>query len=293
MLIADSDRAASTKDQYTRALAPYLDAGGNMTDVAALAAYADTLCNSRRSHLRSAVKIWAASTQKMLKAADTPETHTKTAAALNRLDVLADVITVKATKGRKAHTWLSEKQIVELERTCGDDITGLRDSVVLGLLVGCGLRRQELANLEWSDLVRQPMDGEICTVVSVRGKGDKDRVVPLTAELDNLLSRWAEWTGRDGYIVRSLGMDQRVGDSLDASSIFRIVRKHGAAIGLPELAAHDLRRSFAQTVWNATHDLLLVRDLMGHSSIATTQRYLELDQTKKRDAVSAVPWGRR
>ena len=64
-------------------------------------------------------------------------------------------------------------------------------------------------------------------------------------------------------------------------------------IGLPELAAHDLRRTFAQRAWEATHDLLLVRDLLGHASIATTQRYLELDQAKKRDAVSAIPWGQR
>ena len=74
--------------------------------------------------------------------------------------------------------------------------------------------------------------------------------------------------------------------------VFRIVRKHGAVIGLPELAAHDLRRTSAQRVWEIAHDLLLVRNLLGHASIATTQRYLELDQAKKRAAVSAIPWGR-
>ena len=82
-----------------------------------------------------------------------------------------------------------------------------------------------------------------------------------------------------------------VENRLSAVGVFRIVRKHGAMIGLPELAAHDLRRTFAQRVWEDTHDLLVVRDLLGHSSIATTQRYLVQDQAKKQAAVSAIPWG--
>jgi integrase len=142
----------------------------------------------------------------------------------------------------------------------------MRDRVVLGLLVGCGLRRQELADLRCSDVVRQPFEGKVCTVLSARAKGDKHRTIPLQVELADLLNEWAEWTGREGYIARSLGMDQRLGDSLGALGVFRIVRKHGAMIGLPELAAHDLRRTFAQ---QSTHDPLLARALLGHSSVAT------------------------
>jgi hypothetical protein len=84
-LIAQSDQAESTKEKYTRALAPYLAQGGNLADVTALAEYADTLSDSRRRHLRSAFSLWARSTQVMLKASDKPETHDKTEAALNCL----------------------------------------------------------------------------------------------------------------------------------------------------------------------------------------------------------------
>jgi hypothetical protein len=96
-LIAQSDKVESTKTKYTRALAPYLDAGGNLADVGALSEHADTLSDSRRRHLRSAVNLWAQSTRTLLKAHDTPETHVHTEAACNRLDALAQVIKVKAT----------------------------------------------------------------------------------------------------------------------------------------------------------------------------------------------------
>ena len=292
-LIAGSGKAASTKDKYTRALAPYVEAGGSLADVHALGEYAGGLSLSRRRHLKSAVNLWAHATQTLLKAHDTPERHTATAAALNRLDAITETLTVEPTKGTKAHTWLTESQIVALEATCGDDITGLRDRVALGLLVGAGLRRAELARAKWADLVHQPFEGELCTVLNVIGKGSKAREMPLTEALADLLADWAEWTGREGCIVRSLGRALEIGDSLSAVGVFRIVRKHGTMIGLPTLAAHDLRRTFAQRVWENTHDLLLVADLLGHASIETSRRYLELDQAKKREAVHAIPWGRR
>jgi site-specific recombinase XerD len=70
-----------------------------------------------------------------------------------------------------------------------------------------------------------------------------------------------------------------------------IVKRRGADIGLPELAPHDLRRTFAQAVWKATHDLIVVQELLGHKDVNTTRRYLCVDQASKIQAVQAIKWG--
>ena len=276
-LIQCSSKAESTKTQYTRALKPYLDAGRNLTNVVDLAEYAATLGQSRRAHLRSAVSLWARATKARIKATVTPETVDRAQAAIMRLDSIGDVIEVPTPKGTKAHTWLSQSQVKALMNTCGEDIVGLRDRVVLGLLVGAGLRRQELADLTWGSVKTQPVGDKMRTVLDVHGKGAKDRVVPISERLVAILNEWAEITGRDGHIARSLGMARRVGESLSGVAIFRVARKRGALIGVPGLAAHDLRRTFAQLGYEAGVPITQISRLLGHSSVQTTERYLNLD----------------
>jgi integrase len=70
-----------------------------------------------------------------------------------------------------------------------------------------------------------------------------------------------------------------------------IVRKHGEAIGLPGLTPHDLRRTAAQRWYDASRDLVVVQELLGHRSPETTRRYLHIERHKHREAVRAVPWG--
>ena len=276
-LILRSGKAESTKTQYVRALKPYLDAGGNLADVPSLASYAATLGQSRRGHLRSAVSLWSKAVTARLKASVTPETLPETQAAIMRLDSIGEVIEVPAPKGHKAHTWLSQKQVKQLMGTCGDDLVGTRDRVVLGLLVGAGLRRAELADLRWESVKTQPVGDKMRTVLEVHGKGSKDRVVPISDRLVAILNEWAAVTGREGHIARSLGMARRIGESLSGVAIFRVVRKHGALIGVPEVAAHDLRRTYAQLGFEAGVPITQISRLLGHSSVETTQRYLNLD----------------
>ena len=290
-LIWQSNKADSTKTQYTRALRPYLDAGGLLSDVPSLAAYAATLGKSRRSHLRSAVSLWSKATAARIKASVTPQTVDQAQAALMRLESIPQVIEVETPKGQKAHTWLSPKQVKQLMETCDDSLFGLRDRVVLALLVGAGLRRAELADLTWESVKTQPIETKVRVVLDVHGKGAKDRVVPISDRLASILDQWAAITGRQGYIVRSLGRGRRLGDSLSPVTIFKIVRKHGAMIGLPELAAHDLRRSYAQIGFDSGIPITQISRLLGHSSVATTQRYLNLELDLEVTASDFVPLG--
>ena len=290
-LIEQSDKADSTKSQYARALKPYIDAGGNLSDVPSLAAYAATLGKSRRAHLRSALTLWAKAMTAYIKATVTPATVHQAHAAIMRLESLAELIKVETPKGQKAHIWLSSRQVRELYNSCGDDLVGQRDAVVLGLLVGAGLRREELALLTWESVKTQPTGEKMRTVLDVHGKGAKDRVVPISDRLAAILDDWADITGREGLIVRSLGRGKRLGNSLSAVSIYRVVAKHGTMINLPDLAAHDLRRTYAQLGFEAGVPITQISILLGHSSVAVTQRYLNLDLDLECTASDFVPFG--
>lgn len=289
-LIRASGKAESTTRLYTGVLAPYLAQDGNMADVDALKTYSDSLPASRRRHLRAAVAMWAKEAGQRLKASDTPDRHMSTAAALNRLDALSATIKVEDAKGQKQHTWLSQKQVRALLSTCGDDLPGQRDRVVLSLLLGAGLRRQELADLTWESVYQKPMDGDrMRTVIHVKGKGDKSRDIPISDRLAGLLDEWADVVGREGRIARSLGMSQDIGDSLSPVGIFNIVRTHGEQIGLDALAPHDARRTYAQLGYSAGVPITQISTLLGHVSVQTTQRYLDLSVDLSVTASDFVP----
>ncbi|NIV34990.1 MAG: tyrosine-type recombinase/integrase [Anaerolineae bacterium] len=291
-LIAKSGRAESTIRLYCGVLAPVAD---KITDTAALSGYAATLSESRRRTLKSAVSLWARECTRELESNVTPATLAITQATVMRLKRLADAIKTSTPRGQKAHTWLSQTQIDALYQACQHDgLQGMRDSVAVGLMVSTGIRRAELCALQWSHIVKQPYEGELCAVLSVvQGKGGRDRAIPLTTQMEALLDTWAERSGRRGYIVRAV-RDIRAGrydKAMSLAAVHNLVKKRGALANVPSLAPHDLRRSFAQAVWEASGDLLLTSALLGHSSIETTRRYLELDAKKQREAVQVIKWG--
>jgi integrase len=92
-----------------------------------------------------------------------------------------------------------------------------------------------------------------------------------------------------GLVARSLGMGKKLGGSISAVAIFQIVRKYGGMIGLPELAPHDLRRTFAQLGYEAGVPITQISVLLGHSNVATTQKYLNLDLDLEITASDFIP----
>lgn len=151
-----------------------------------------------------------------------------------------------------------------------------RDWIVLGLLLGAGLRRDELVNLTFDAVKQQPTkSGKLRTVIEVTGKGDKSRVIPIQDKLADRLKEWREIVG-GGKIARSLGRKQELGESMSAVAVFHLVNKYGKRIGIDELAPHDLRRTFAQLGYEAGIPLTQISTLLGHSSVKTTQTYLNL-----------------
>ncbi len=276
-IISASLLAKSTKRQYTRVIEGYLDAGHSLADADALRAYSATLSKSGKAFLKAALKLWTQRMATQAKAAADPENVNAVTATLYRLDALNEAIQVEASKGTKAHIWLSPADVRKLLAACDvNTLKGQRDRIALGLLAGAGLRREELANLTFDALVEQPIGDATRIVLNVHGKGAKDRVVPLSNALSAAIQEWQAIIG-EGYIVRSVTKGGVLGKRLSSVGIYHLVAEAGAAIGKLGLAPHDLRRSYAQIGLEAGIPLPQISKLLGHASIATTQRYLNLE----------------
>lgn len=278
MIDANSGLQPTTKGQYKKAITNYLATGASLADSVALGAYASKLPKSSRSFLKAALRLWGADIILNAKAGATPDNVGAVQATVYRIEALGQAIKIEASKGEKAHSWLSQSEVKRLLDTCNvKTVKGQRDKLVLALMVGAGLRREELAGLRFEDVVIMPVKGKFRTALNVHGKGAKDRVVPISDRLAALLDAWGTLVGQSGPIVRSVSKGGAIGGSLSAVGIFQIVNSAGKLIDKPELAAHDLRRTYAQLGFEAGVSIIQISRLLGHASVSTTQRYLNLD----------------
>lgn len=290
MIEAADHLAESTRGQYSRAIERAEEAGVDLFDPQQLTAYASDLPKSGRAFLKAAIKLVTDKLASQVKGQATPENVAAVQATLYRAEALQDAITVKADSGSKVHIWLSRAEVMALLDTCGDDVKGQRDRLALGLLVAAGLRRSEAVALQFDDVKLQPVAGKMRAVLEVTGKGDKVRAVPISDNLAAAIDRWAAVVGGEGKILRSVNKGGTVNGSLSSSGLFGIVRDAGEAIGKPELAPHDLRRTYAQLGYEAGVPITQISKLLGHASIKTTQRYLNLDLDLSSTVSDFVPF---
>lgn len=276
-IIDAADLADSTKIKYRRVLECYLAEGHPLTDSAQLARFATTLSNSRRSQLKAAVRLWSEAMITQAKSMATPGNIDTVNATIYRFQALQTAVTARSSNGDKAHVWLSQAEVTALMKSVvGQSNRDWRDRVGLALLVGAGLRREESVKITFTDVRRQPVRGKVRTVLQVRGKGARDRVVPISEQLAGMLVTWRGMCG-SGRVLRSVRKNDEVGETLSDVGLFQIVREYGGLIGRPELAPHDLRRTYAQIGYENGVPITQISKLLGHSSVATTQRYLNLD----------------
>ena len=281
--------ADSTKKRYRKVLTDYLDTGASIESVDDLQEYALTLPTGTAAHLAAAVSAYSDRMVHSIESNVTPETIDQAQALTMRYRALKQTIEVKRETGTKAHTWLSQAQVRAMFGHCPEGIIGERDRVLLGLLVGAGLRREEAVNLTFEDLKLQPVKGKMRTVLAVKGKSKKNRVVPISDDLANAMDQWGERIGHTGYMLRSLGMNREPGQSISAVALFQLVRRYGGSIGKPDLAAHDLRRTFAQLGHEAGVPIPQISKLLGHASVQTTMTYLNLELDLETTVSDFVP----
>ena len=113
--------------------------------------------------------------------------------------------------------------------------------------------------------------------------------MPINDKLAAAINDWQSVVA-GGYIVRSISKGVEIGDDLSAIGVFYIARAAGEAIGKPSLAPHDLRRNHAQLGYEAGVPVTQISRLLGHASVATTQRYLNLDLDLKTTVSDFIPF---
>jgi len=165
--------------------------------------------------------------------------------------------------------------IEELLESCPDTPAGRRDRAILELLYGAGLRVGELVAIDLADVqLAQRM-------VRVRGKGRRERIVPFgryaAAAIQSYLPERASWRRRCRDDQEPLFVNQR-GGRLSDRSVRRIL---SAAVRrtaqVHHLHPHALRHAFATHLLEAGMDLRAIQELLGHSSLSTTQVYTNVD----------------
>lgn len=143
------------------------------------------------------------------------------------------------------------------------------ERLMIRLGAECGLRRGEIARVHSDDVVADSAGRSLI----VRGKGDKQRIVPLPDDLAGIImdARGYLFPGRFGGHVE----ESYIGDHISRL--------------LPDgYAAHTLRHRFATTAYAATHDLFVVAELLGHESVETTEHYVAMPDGRLREATAAV-----
>ena len=291
-VIERANLAATTKRAYAGEMRRYLDAGGDPFDAQGLAAYAQGLSESGKARLKCAVRLYSNAALDQLKGQADPSNVAFVAAAAYRTESLQNAVKASKSSGQATHIWLSQTQVKALLDTCaGDGLKAERDRLALGLLVAAGLRRSEACDLEFTDVKLQPSGERMRTVLAICGKGGKHRTVPISDNLANAIDRWGKHVGHAGKVLRSINQrGDELGESLSTVGLFDLVRVKGALIGKPDLACHDLRRTFAQLGFDAGVPVTQISKLLGHTNLATTQRYLNLDLDLETTASDFIPF---
>ena len=149
-----------------------------------------------------------------------------------------------------------------------------RDMALFTLLYGCGLRIHEALQLNMEDI---PASGQM---LRVRGKGKKERVVPLLPVVADKIKDYLQLSPFDKSFEKPLFMGIQ-GKRLNVSMAEKAITNYRRALGLPEsVTPHALRHSFATHLLEENADLRTIQELLGHASLSTTQRYTKVNRKK-------------
>ncbi len=171
------------------------------------------------------------------------------------------------------------------------DPTALRDRAILELLYGTGARVAELVGIDISDISKDTFDGEEITILKLRGKGSKERLVPLgkyaIEALDNYLVRLRPaLLAKNSQNDRALFLNSR-GTRLSRQSAWSTVLKAAESTGLQgRVSPHVFRHSYATHLLDGGADIRAVQELLGHASVTTTQIYTLVTIDKVRESYS-------
>lgn len=204
--------------------------------------------------------------------------------------VIAGILEVPGVRksGQRLGRWLSEAEVrVLLATPDATTLKGLQEKLVVGLLVGSAVRREEAAGLRVEDV--QLVAGRP-VIVNLLGKGNKTRSVPLPGWLWELVQAWlvaADITA--GPLLRAVNKGGKLAGvvatqgggltdgGLSAAAVYEIVTRVAGTAGIGDLGPHSLRRTWARLMYQSDPSRLAqISLILGHSSMRTTEIYLGL-----------------
>lgn len=195
---------------------------------------------------------------------------------------MANVHPPKAEAGQRPGRWLSPEQIKLLiaasQQIATSENQALRNHLVLSILCTMALRREELAVARWGDLSLQ----NDRVVMRVHGKGRKVAMIDVPRPIFNLMQRWRSAIGsdqptpdKDSPLVRRIWKGGRISRrGLTPDGIWWIIGDAAQVADLGHVAPHDLRRSVAGALHEAGTPIEKISQLLRHSNVAVTERYL-------------------
>ena len=186
---------------------------------------------------------------------------------------------------------LSIDQVLSILNIAADDQISIRDKAMLELLYSTGARVSELIDLNTADISTITSDDQVSTTVKLKGKGGKERVVPIGSfavkAVNDYLTR-----SRPNLIKvstqRALFLNQR-GGRLSRQSAWNVVTSNAERAGVGEqVSPHSMRHSFATHLLDGGADIRVVQELLGHASVTTTQIYTLITIDRLRESYSSA-----
>ncbi len=216
--------------------------------------------------------------------------HRKTAALrsfykhLRREDLIEEDPTAGLAtprRSKKLPNVLNQAEVARLLASpAGMSPQATRDRAILEVMYACGLRASEVVGLELTDIdTHQGM-------LRARGKGSKERIVPLGRQAIAAIEAWLR-SGRRELVKerpeKALFVNFR-GRALTRQGLYKIVQGHARSVGLDDrMSPHTLRHSFATHLLAGGCDLRAVQEMLGHADVATTQMYTHLSGQRLKD----------
>lgn len=192
--------------------------------------------------------------------------------------------------GKQAKT-LTKAQIDTLLLHVGNGRNGTRNRIVALLSVRAGLRAKEIAHLTWSMVLNS--DGTLADEIALQdcaAKGSSGRTVPMAKDLKAAMTAWRNECGAVDHNARIITTERAT--SASAQAIVNMFADWYRALGFNGCSSHSGRRTFitnaARKISTVGGSLRDVQALAGHSSLTTTQRYIEVNADAKRRVVEVV-----
>ena len=182
---------------------------------------------------------------------------------------------------------LTKNEIKSLFEVCRSNggVGGIRDTAMLAVMLGAGLRRTEVADLDLEDWL-----SDDCVLVVRRGKGRRPREVPISKQVNRAISIWVDLRGKDeGPLFTQIHVGDLIyTDRLKPAAVYAILERRCIEAGIEKVSPHDCRRTYITNLLSNGNDLASVAKLAGHKSVETTVLYDRRGLESLREAAESL-----